>query len=76
MPGAKKNYPGKLMRQSEMQRRGMAATRKKAQKKRPNRPMTLQQLRQVRQRDMARRQDEMLNSPQARRARERMRSQY
>jgi hypothetical protein len=70
MPGAKKSYPGKVMRKSEAQRRGMAATRKKAQAKRP----TITEKRKVQQRDKEMRQDAMLNSPAAKRARDRMRA--
>lgn len=70
----KKKYPGKLMRKSEAQRRGMAATRKKATAKRPTRPITPEQLKKVRQREKERRMDAMLESPAAKRARDRMRA--
>ena len=63
-----------VMRKAEEQRRGMAATRKKAQAKRPT-PMTAAQVRAVRERDRQRRLDDMFNSPAARRSRERTRFQ-
>jgi hypothetical protein len=64
----KRKPPGS---KAEEQRRGMAATRKKAQAARP----TLSQKRAIQQRDRERAQDAKLNSPAARRSRERMRSQ-
>jgi len=62
-----------LERRSEAQRRGMAATRKKATAKRPNRPITLAELQAVRRLDKDRFQDSLMSSPVGRRARERFR---
>ena len=60
-----------VARKAEEQRRGMAATRKKAQAARP----TLSQKRAIQQRDKERAQDAKLNSAAARRSRERMRAE-
>jgi len=61
-----------VAKKAETQRRGMAETRSKAQAKRP----TLSQKRAIQQRDKEMRQDAMMRSPAARRARDRMRAQF
>lgn len=64
-----------LAAESERQRRGMAATRKKAVAKRPNRPISPSQLREVRQREQDRMQDQKMLSAAMKRSRERMKFQ-
>jgi len=71
--GSSSEWTEPYVYQPEMERRRATKRRRKAQATRPNRPVTPDQLREIRKREAEAKQDAMLNSEVARRSRERMR---